>query len=175
MDGEPLNETEARVWRSFVVVWRKGLAGLDATFQEHGMIHTEYGVMAVLSEQPRGTMCAGELADRGGLSSSRLSHRLTIMEERGDVTRCPSTDDARKVEVTITAQGRKCIAAVRSQHIADIRRLMFDPLDEEQTTALADALMTIASHLTDHPFLTRYLATGISSGNEGRRFEDRGS
>ncbi len=41
----------------------------------------------------------------------------------------------------------------------DVRRLMFDPLNEQ----LADALMTIAPRLADHPFLTQYAPPATDS------------
>jgi DNA-binding MarR family transcriptional regulator len=169
MDAIPLNETETRAWRSFVMMWQKGLPRFDRTFRQHGLIHIEYGIMAVLAEQPGGGMCAGDLADLAGVTSSRLSHRLNAMEQRGDITRRVSTTDARMIEVAITDQGRERITAVADEHTADIRRLMFEPLDEEQTRQLADALMVIASKLTDHPFLTRYAETATSPTDPGGR------
>ena len=85
------------------------------------------------------------------------------MERRGDIARRASTTGARMVEIAIINQGRERIAAVADEHTADIRRLMFDPLNEQQTEQLADALMTIASPLTDHPFLTQYAPTATDS------------
>lgn len=153
---KPLSSTETRAWRAFVILWRLGLPQFDRTFRRHGLNHLEYGLLAVLAEQPGGTMNAGELADLAGITSSRLSHRLKTMEDRGDVERSPSPHDARGVLVAITYQGRDKIAAVSDSHTADIRRIMFDPLTEGQTDELADALMVIARHLTGHPFLTTY-------------------
>lgn len=156
MNVQALDDVETRAWRSLVIIQQKGLPRLDRTFRKHGLIHIEYGILAVLAEQPDGAMPAGELADLAGITSSRLSHRLGAMEKRGDVTRSPSDTDARVVDVSITDQGRSRVMAVADEHTADIRSLMFDPLTEEQTRDLADALMTIASHLTHHPFLSRY-------------------
>lgn len=104
-------------------------------------------------------MVAGDLADLSGVTSSRLSHRLNVMERRGDIARRASTTGARMVEIAIINQGRERIAAVADEHTADIRRLVFDPLNEQ----LADVLMTIASRLTDHPFLTQYAPTATDS------------
>jgi len=97
-------------------------------------------------------MSPSELADLAGISSSRLSHRLRVMEERGDIERRSAGTDARMVEVRVTRTGRRKVAAAIEDHRSDIRQLMFEPLDEAQTEALADAL--IASRLTDHRFLT---------------------
>lgn len=154
--SEPLSETETRAWRAFLVLWRVGLPSMDRTFRKQGLNHLEFGILATLGEQSRGSMSPSELADLAGISSSRLSHRLRVMEERGDVERRAAGNDGRMVEVRVTRSGRRKVAAAIDEHRADIRRLMFEPLDETQAEALADALMAIASRLTDHRFLMDY-------------------
>lgn len=98
-------------------------------------------------------MPAGELASLAAISSSRLSHRLKQLEANGDVERRPDKHDGRGVLVAVTDQGRAKVEAVFQDHLADVRRLVFDHLDDEQTIALRDAMVAIASALTDHPFL----------------------
>ena len=56
MDIEPLNDTETRAWRSSVMMWQEGLPRFDRTSRQHGLIHIEDGIMAVLAEQ-RGGRC----------------------------------------------------------------------------------------------------------------------
>jgi DNA-binding MarR family transcriptional regulator len=157
----PLDPTEAAAWRAFVVFWRQGFPQLEHTFRRVGLNHLEYGVLAVLSEQPDGAMPAGELASLAGVSSSRLSHRLKQLELRNDVERRPDPHDARSVIVVVTPQGRKKVKAAYEQHLADVRRLVFDHLTDEQTAALADAMVAVAKNLTDHPFLS---AAGPDAG-----------
>ena len=152
----PLSDTETRAWRAFLILWRVGLPSMDRTFRKQGLNHLEFGILATLSEQPRGSMSPSELADLAGISSSRLSHRLRVMEERDDIERRSAGNDGRMVEVRVTRAGRRRVAAALDEHRSDIRRLMFEPLDEAQTEALADALMAIASRLTDHRFLMDY-------------------
>ncbi len=158
MNTEPLNDAETLAWRSLVVLTRQGLPRLERTFRQHGLIELEYGLMAIIDEQPDGTMCAGDLAELAGVTPSRLSHRLKKLEDRGDITRAAMATDARMIQVSLTDQGRDRIAGVVGQHRADIRRLIFEPLEgEEQAAALADALAAIAANLSDHPFLTDYM------------------
>lgn len=137
-----------------MVFWRQGLPQLDRTFRRVGLSHLEYGLLAVLSEQPDNSMFAGELASLAGISSSRLSHRLNQMEQAGDVERHPDRFDRRGVIVTVTPQGLDKVAAVYDQHLNDVRRLVFDRLTDEQTRHLATAMVAVASGLTDHRFLT---------------------
>jgi DNA-binding MarR family transcriptional regulator len=152
-DPPDLDPVEAAAWRAMVVFWRLGFPLLERTFRRVGLNHLDYGFLAVLAEQPEGTMPAGELADLAGISSSRLSHRLKRLEAAGDVTRHPDPYDRRGVVVAVTDQGQDKIAAVYTQHLADVRRLVFDHLTDEQTRALRDAMIAITSPLTSHPFL----------------------
>jgi hypothetical protein len=43
-------------------LWRLGLLQFDSTVRRHSVNHLEYGLLAVLPEQPDGTITAGELA-----------------------------------------------------------------------------------------------------------------
>ena len=112
MTVSPLDPTEAAAWRAFVVVWRQGFPHLERTFRSVGLNHLEYGLLAVLSEQPDGAMAAGDLASLAGVSSSRLSHRLEQLELRKDVERRPDAHDGRGVIVAVTSQGRYYVEAV---------------------------------------------------------------
>jgi DNA-binding MarR family transcriptional regulator len=67
--------------------------------------------------------------------------------ERGYVQVRGSDDDGRVSIAVITDAGRRLVEEVAPQHVADVRRLLFDRLDEAQTAALADALSVIAKHL----------------------------
>jgi DNA-binding MarR family transcriptional regulator len=150
---EDLDEVESAAWRAFVVFWRQGFPQLERTFRRAGLNHLEYGVLAVLAQQPDGCMSAGELASLAGISSSRMSHRLKQLESDGDVERRPDESDGRGVIVAVTKQGRAKVAALYPDHLADVRRLVFDHLTSEQKQGLRDAMMAIASGLSDHPFL----------------------
>ena len=154
-DARDLGSSEDAAWRSMIVIWRQGFARLDRTFRRHDLIHLEYGILAVLSEAPDATMPAGELADLSGLSTSHLSHRLKVMEQRGDVIRTASTSDRRMVSVTLTPQGRDLLERVAPEHAADIQALMFEPLSASETQTLAAILAKIAAPLSSHPFATR--------------------
>lgn len=153
--GSPkaLDATESAAWRAMVVFWRLGFPRLERTFRRVGLNHLEYGFLAVLAEQPQGAMPAGDLAELAGISSSRLSHRLKQLEAAGDVERRTDTHDRRSVIVAVTDQGRSKVDDVHQQHLADVRQLVFDHLDPEQTRALAEAMVAITTNLTAHPFL----------------------
>ena len=55
--------------------------------------------------------------------------------------------------VAVTQQGRDKVESVYARHLQDVRRLVFDHLTEAQTEHLAEAMVAIASKLTEHRFL----------------------
>lgn len=153
VDPRKLSDSEDAAWRSMIVIWRQGFARLDRTFRRHGLIHLEYGILAVLSEAPDETMTAGELADLSGLSTSHLSHRLKVMEGRGDIARAASPTDRRMVSVSLTPQGRRLLERVAPEHAADVHALMVEPLTPAEVRTLAHLLGKIAAPLSSHPFV----------------------
>jgi DNA-binding MarR family transcriptional regulator len=141
-----LDDTERRAWLSLMALVIVGLPDLERTFRAHGLVQVEYGLLAGLSEQPDGLRLC-DLAGVMNVSPSRLSHRMRKLVERGYVQVRGSDDDGRVSIAVITDAGRRLVEEVAPQHVADVRRLLFDRLDEAQTAALADALSVIAKHL----------------------------
>ena len=141
-----LDDTERRAWLSLMALVVVGLPDLERTFRAHGLVQVEYGLLAGLSEQPEGLRLC-DLARVMNVSPSRLSHRMRKLVERGYVQIRGSDDDGRVSIAVITDAGRRLIEEVAPQHVADVRRLLFDRLDEAQTAALADALSAVAEHL----------------------------
>ncbi|MCW2639041.1 MAG: putative MarR family transcriptional regulator [Dactylosporangium sp.] len=141
-----LNETERRAWMSLMALVIVGLPDIERTFRAHGLVQIEYGLLAGLSEQPEGLRLC-DLARVMNVSPSRLSHRMRKLVERGYVQIRGSDDDGRVSIAVITDAGQRLIEEIAPQHVADVRRLLFDPLDEVQTAALADALSAVAGQL----------------------------
>jgi DNA-binding MarR family transcriptional regulator len=141
-----LDGTERRAWLSLMALVIVGLPDLERTFRGHGLVQVEYGLLAGLSEQPDGLRLC-DLAGVMNVSPSRLSHRMRKLVDRGYVQVRGSDEDGRVSIAVITEAGRRLVEEVAPQHVADVRRLLFDHLDEAQTAALADALSTIVEHL----------------------------
>ena len=144
-----LDDTEQRAWRALLEVYLRLFPEIERGLRRFDLLQVEYGVLVALSESPEGRCQLSDLADRADISPSRLSHRLATMEERGDIERRASADDRRIVHATLTDAGRRRLETVAPHHVADVRRLLFDHLDEQQTAAFADALAQIAEALGD--------------------------
>ena len=144
-----LDDTEQRAWRALLEVYLRLFPEIERGLRRFDLLQVEYGVLVALSESSDNGCQLSDLADRADISPSRLSHRLATMEERGDIERQTSEEDGRVVYATLTDAGRRRLESVAPHHVADVRRLIFDHLDEAQTAAFADALANIAAGLDD--------------------------
>lgn len=70
----------------------------------HGLTYPQYLVITLLRQDD--TLTVGGVGEELGLESSTLSPLLTRLAERGLVSRTRSTDDERRVEVSLTPQGK---------------------------------------------------------------------
>ena len=146
-----LDETQQEAWRGIRAVMFRAFPEMDRTLKAHDLLAVHYHILAVLSNAPEQTLRLTELADAANMSQSRLTHRLRVLVERGEVAISEDPDDRRAKNATLTTAGRKRLEHLAPIHIEDVQRLIFDPLTPEQTKALADAMTTIADHLCQHP------------------------
>jgi DNA-binding MarR family transcriptional regulator len=143
-----LDDTERRAWMSLLAIVLVGFPELERTFRPHGLVHVEYGLLAALSDAGEGLRLS-ELAAQMNMSPSRLSHRMRKLVDLGYVDISGDACDGRVSIARVTDAGRAFAERVAPAHLADVRRLIFDHLDEAQTAALADALGAVAAKLGD--------------------------
>jgi DNA-binding MarR family transcriptional regulator len=74
------------------------------------MSDTKMGVLFRLEVSPA---TPGQLAERERVSPPSMNRTLNALEQAGLVRRSPDPDDARKVIVTLTAEGAELIAETR--------------------------------------------------------------
>jgi DNA-binding MarR family transcriptional regulator len=149
-DEEPqwLDATQQRAWMSLVAVMLVAMPELERTFRPHGIVHVEYGLLAALSDIGDEGMRLSDLAGVMNMSPSRLSHRMRKLVDRGYIDVTGSDCDGRVSIAHVTEKGRAFVATIAPEHVRDVRRLFFDNLSPQQTEALADALATVAEHLS---------------------------
>ncbi|MFN3215627.1 MAG: MarR family winged helix-turn-helix transcriptional regulator [Acidimicrobiales bacterium] len=145
-----LDETQKQAWLALLVFINRGMPQLERTLKEQGLLGVHYSIFVALSEARDATMRLSELADGANLSQSRLTHRLKTMIERGHVEITDDTEDGRAKHATLTPAGRRFLEQVAPIHAEDVQRMVFDPLDEAETEALAHAMSKIARTLCDH-------------------------
>lgn len=143
-----LTDEEQQAWRRLAAVVLKLPAELEAQLQrDAGMSHFEYWVLALISEAPAEGIRLSALAAQANASLSRLSHVVTRLESRGWVRRGPCPDDARATLATLTDAGRAQVEATAPGHVAAVRSLVFDGLDEGEVRDLARVCDTILARI----------------------------
>ena len=152
MTARWLDDTQQRAWRAWLTLAELLPRELDAQLQrDAGLTHAAYVVLAMLSEAPGRRRRMSDLARRANQSQSRLSHTVTRLEERGWVRRERSPDDGRGNLAVLTDAGWDVVRSVAPGHVEAVRAALFDPLTEEQTRALGDALQAVLDRLDpDH-------------------------
>ncbi|MBP2708092.1 MarR family transcriptional regulator [Microbispora sp. RL4-1S] len=128
-DTRWLDEEEQRTWRAYIRMSQLLQEALERQLQrDSGMPHAYYMILVVLSESPGRVLTMTGLADLLQYSASRLSHAISRLEEKGWVRRVKRDGDRRTTMAELTGEGFAALAAAAPGHVAEVRRVLFDPL-----------------------------------------------
>jgi DNA-binding MarR family transcriptional regulator len=94
--------------------------------------------MAMLSMSSQRTRRMKEVAALANGSLTRLSRTVDRLEARGWVTRRPDPEDGRSTLAVLTDAGWDKVVATAPGHVAEVRRLVFDPLTATQVRHLRE-------------------------------------
>lgn len=143
-----LTNEELTAWRTYVETYSDLIAAIEHDLAaEHGLTLGDYQVFVYLSEAKDRSMRMCDLADRLQLSPSGLTRRLDGLVRAGFVTREPSIDDRRVMLATLTPAGFAALEKAAPDHVASVRRHIFDHLDSGQVEALASIFQSIKAGL----------------------------
>ena len=136
-----LTDEQQQTWRKLMAVLTRLPASLEAQLQrDAGLTHMGYLVLALLSEHPDRTLPMSRLAAEASASLSRLSHVVARLESQGWVRRERSSDDGRVQLALLTGAGMAKVVEAAPGHVREVRRLVFEALDEEQVGQLDELL-----------------------------------
>jgi DNA-binding MarR family transcriptional regulator len=110
----------------------------------------QFQLLARLADA-RGQLTMTELADGVVYSRSGLTYQAGLLETAGLITRAPSADDERATLVTITDAGLALFARVLPGHVQVVRRLLFDPLTDDDVAHLGDIMRRVRDHMRAQP------------------------
>jgi len=142
-----LTTEEMTAWRTYIETYSDLIAAIEHDLAEHDLTLGDYQVFVYLSEAPNRSMRMCDLADRLQLSPSGLTRRLDGLVKAGFVTREPSIDDRRVMLATLTPAGFAALEKAAPDHVASVRRHIFDHLDSNQVDALASIFQSIKAGL----------------------------
>ena len=100
----------------------------------------------LLARLDQGPLTMTQLADGVVYSRSGLTYQAGLLERAGLITRAPSLDDDRATLVTITDRGRALVEHVLPGQVEVARRLLFDPLSDEDVARLGDIFTRVRDH-----------------------------
>ena len=148
-----LDKDQQRTWRAFLVGTTLLMERLDRELREqHRMSLPEYEILVRLSEAHGHRMRMAVLADSLSHSRSRVTHTVSRMENAGLVVRDPCESDGRGVEAVLTEHGRVALDLAAPTHVAGVRRLLVDLVDERDFDAMGRVFDAVTDGLIDsHP------------------------
>lgn len=136
-DGPWLTDAQMAAWLPFMRTLVQLPHELDKQLRDTaGINHAHYGILAMLSAEPDGTLSMSALAHLSATTPSRLSHAVAGLEQRGWVTRSQCGEDRRKQFAALTPAGQALLDQVAPDHVATVRRLVFDQLTEAEVESL---------------------------------------
>ena len=142
-----LTNREMIAWRTYIETYGDLIAAIERDLAGHDLTLGDYQVLVFLSEAPAHAMRMCDLAERLQLSPSGLTRRLDGLVATGLVKRSPFTDDRRVMLAKLTKQGLEALETAAPDHVASVRRHIFDHLDGDQVDALASIFRAIQNGL----------------------------
>jgi DNA-binding MarR family transcriptional regulator len=131
--ADPLNESEQKVWRTFIESsWALHTHLEDDLRAKTGLSMNDYQVLVVLSEAPARRLRMGELAGRLVFSPSRITYQINSMVKRGLVRKQPCPEDGRGQEAVLTDEGLAALEYAAPLHLITVRDSFVDLLEPDE-------------------------------------------
>jgi DNA-binding MarR family transcriptional regulator len=141
VDAEGLahwTEAHRDAWIGLLETHKHLTRALDAQLtSQHGLSLSALELLARLAAAEDRQLHMTKLAAASGLSVSRVSRIIDVLEGRALVGRrsCPS--DARAVHVQISDAGLALVRTAQATHFASVQAAFFDQLDSDEIATLA--------------------------------------
>jgi DNA-binding MarR family transcriptional regulator len=121
----------------------------DDLVRARGMTANDYTTLMHLSEAPNRELGITDLAVAAALSVSRMSRLLDDLQSRGLILKRRSEADGRGNIACLTRQGVAALKSAYPDHLASVRRLVLDHIDETDKAQLAHALEAVATSVDE--------------------------
>jgi DNA-binding MarR family transcriptional regulator len=128
----------AAAWIGLLATHRRLTRELDAELEAaHGLTLSGLELLVRLASAPEHWLRLSALASEAGLSLSRVSRIVDVLENRGLIARRPCPADARAINAELTPAGLELAKAAQSTHLAAVRERFFDRLGDPEIATLA--------------------------------------
>ena len=117
---------------------------------EGGLSYIQFQLLARLADTPA-PLTMTQLADGVVYSRSGLTYQAGLLEKAGLISRAPAPDDERSTVVTITEAGSALVQRILPGHVEVVRRLLFDPLDQDELRRLGAIMAHVRDHMRTQP------------------------
>ncbi|SEF20051.1 DNA-binding transcriptional regulator, MarR family [Amycolatopsis pretoriensis] len=143
-----LGDDERRAWVNLAKVLLTLPGALESQLlRDADLTLLGYMILARLSVVPGENLRMSEIAEMANGSLPRISHAVARLEDRGWVTRKVCTGQGRRfTTATLTDAGRAQLAAASPAHVANVRRLVIEPLGAD-FVRLGDAVERVVDNL----------------------------
>lgn len=132
------SDTHGDAWIGLLEAHKQLTRALDAELEaKHGLTLTGLELLGRLAAADRRILRLSALAQASGLSLSRVSRVVDLLEARGLVRRRPCARDARAVEAHLTSRGLALTREAQATHFASVRERFFDRLEPGELEVLA--------------------------------------
>ena len=140
-DGEAV-----AAWTGFLEVFVQIKRDVEYQLEtKHALSMSMVGVLGRLAAADRRTVRLSDLAEAMGLSLSRVSRIVDILEERELVERQRDQSDARATNAHLTRKGLALVRKAQATAATAVRRRFLDPLERDEARILA----TVFARLLD--------------------------
>ena len=144
------SRTHADAWVGLLETHKKVTRALEAELEaEHGLSLSGLELMGRLAAADGRMLRLSSLAERTGLSLSRISRIMDALEARGLVERRLCPFDGRARNAWLTDAGLDLLRAAQATHFAGVQRSFFDQIEPEEVAALAAAFRRFTPEAAD--------------------------
>ncbi|RLP84082.1 MarR family transcriptional regulator [Mycetocola lacteus] len=138
---EDLTPDENTLWRALMKLNSELPPILDQDLvHAAGLTLSEFAVLLTLDEAEAGELRMNQIAASCGLSPSRVTRVVAVLERRGLAEKRRSDVDARGAVAAMSDAGRERLRRAYPVQVDRARALLFDHLDADQVRALGTAL-----------------------------------
>jgi len=133
------SDTHADAWIGLLETHKQLVRTLDAELEtRHGITLSALEVLGRLAAADGHKLRLSAVAAESGLSLSRISRIIDVLEKRALVRREPCSDDARAVEAHLLDAGLELCRAAQATHFASVNERFFSLLSPAELETLGN-------------------------------------